>query len=77
MKPTKEMGDALSGAVSPDDISPAALSALRLPVYSIAIQVLGLYDNERKRKSIERHPAGIQPLIRAECRRLYDQRRKR
>ena len=74
MKPTEEMKGALSGALSLDDITPASVSALRLVIYNHALSVLQLRTNERKRKYIEKFPKGIQAMLRAECRRLYDQR---
>lgn len=77
MKPSDEIKAALEGAVSLDEMQPASLSSMRLAIYNIACKVLRLPSNELKRLEIEKHPEGIQVLIRAECRRLYDMRRKR
>ena len=74
MKPTKEIEGALTGALSLDEISPASVSALRLPVHRIALAVLHLRTNDRKRERIEQYPKDIQTMIKKECRRLYDQR---
>ena len=76
MKPTKEMEGALSGAFTLEEISPASVSALRLVIYKHALSVLSLRTNERKRKYIEKLPAGIQVMLRAECRRLFDMRKQ-
>ena len=69
------MEGALSGALSVSEISDASKSALRLPVYNIAVSVLRLRTNERKRERIESFPPDIQELVRKECRRLYDARK--
>ena len=76
MKPSDEIKAALEGAVSIDDLEPAILSALRLPVYNIACNVLKLPGNTMQREEIEKHPEAIQALIRLECRRVYDFRHK-
>ena len=75
MRPTKEMEGALTGALTLDEISPASVSALGLRIYSEACNILLISTNERKRLAIESWPVGIQALLRAECRRLYDMRR--
>lgn len=76
MKPSNQIKAALEGAVSLDELEPAIKSALRLPVYNIACKVLNLPSNDMKREEIEKHPDAIQALIRLECRRVYDLRRK-
>jgi len=76
MKPSEQIKAALEGAASPDEMEPASFSSMRLAIYNIACKVLKLPSNDMKRKEIESHPEGIQTLIRLECRRLYDMRRK-
>jgi hypothetical protein len=76
MKPSQQIKQALEGALSLNEIEPASLSSMRLAIYNIACKVLRLPSNELKRLEIEKHPEGIQALIRAECRRVYDLRRK-
>lgn len=75
MRPTIEIQAALDGSLSPDELAPASLSALRLAVYKIAFDVLRYRDNEKRRSIIESYPETLQPLIRRECRRIYDLRR--
>ena len=76
MKPSHEIKAALEGALSLDDMTKASRSNMRLAIYNIACSVLKLPSNDMKREAIEKHPEAIQTLIRAECRRLYDMRRK-
>jgi hypothetical protein len=75
MRPTSEIQSALDGSLSPDELAPASLSSLRFTVYQIACVVLKTPGNETKRQIIESYPKGVQPLLRAECRRIYDLRR--
>ena len=76
MKPSQQIKAALEGALPLDKLEPASLSSMRLAIYNIACKVLALHSNEIKREEIEKHPEGIQVLIRAECRRVYDLRNK-
>lgn len=76
MKPSQLIKAALEGAVSPDDLEPASFSSMRFAIYNIACKVLKLPSSDMQRNEIEKHPEGIQVLIRLECRRLYDMRRK-
>lgn len=76
MKPTNEISSALEGAQL-DTLSAASLSALRFTIYKIACKVLDEHSNRERRRMIEAHPKVIQALLRAECRRLYDHRRKK
>lgn len=76
MKPSQQIKAALEGALSLDELEPASISSMRLAIYNIACKVLALPSNDLKREEIENHPYGIQTLIRAECRRIYDMRRK-
>lgn len=75
MRPTTEIQAALDGSLSPEDMSGASRSSLEFSVYRIACRVLNQAGNDNKRKMIESHPKSLQPLIRAECRRIYDLRR--
>lgn len=75
MRPTTEIQAALDGSLSPDQLAPASRSALDMSVYRIACRVLRVPGNDNKRKAIEAHPKTIQPLIKAECRRIHDLRR--
>ena len=75
MKPSQQIQKALEGALSLDELEPASLSSMRLAIYNIACKVLELPSNDLKRNEIEKHPEGIQVLIRAECRRVYYLRR--
>jgi hypothetical protein len=74
MKPSQQIQKALEGALSLDELDPASLSSMRLAIYNISCKVLALPSNEMKREEIEKHLEGIQVLIRAECRRVYDLR---
>jgi hypothetical protein len=76
MKPSQQIQKALEGALSLDELEPASISSMRLAIYNIACKVLALPSNDMKREEIENHPEGIQVLIRAECRRIYDMRHK-
>jgi hypothetical protein len=75
MRPSTEIKEALDGSLSVDQLAPASRSALALSVYRIACAVLIRTDNDTRRQMIESHPATLQPLIRKECRRIYDLRR--
>ena len=74
MKPSSQIKAALEGAVSLDELEPASLSSMRLAIYNIACEVIKLPNSDMQRNEIEKHPEGIQVLIRAECRRVYDLR---
>ena len=76
MKPSQEIKQALEGALSLDDMTSASRSNMRLAIYNIACVVLKLPSSAMQRLEIEKHPPAIQTLIRAECRRVYDLRRK-
>lgn len=75
MKPTTEIQSALEGAQL-ETITPASMSALRFVIYRKACEVLAANNNAQRKRMIESHPEGIQALLRAECRRVYDLRRK-
>jgi hypothetical protein len=77
MKPSQQIQKALEGALSLDELEPASISSMRLAIYNVACKVLALPSNDMRREEIERHPEGIQTLIRAECRRVYNLRNER
>lgn len=75
MRPTTEIAAAIEGSLSPEQLAPASSSALRFNVYKIACVILKTPGNEPKRQAIDHHPVTLQPLIRKECRRIYNLRR--
>jgi len=75
VRPTTEMQAALEGSLSPEEMQAASRSALDLSIYRIACRVLKTPGNEPKRQMIESHPLSLQPLIKTECRRIFDLRR--
>ena len=75
MRPSKEIQAALEGGIAPDDLTQAARSSLDFSIYRIACRILNTPGNDPKRQMIESHPVTLQPLIKAECRRVFNLRR--
>lgn len=75
MKPSEQISKALEGELELTNIDPASISNMRFQIYKIACEILAVPSNSKRKDMIESYPEGIQTLIRAECRRIYDYRK--
>lgn len=68
--------DVLTNKARINSLNSAQLSNMRLHVYQMASHVLRIKASADQKTFIERQPIDIQPLLKKECRRLYDQRKR-
>lgn len=73
--PQSNINSALKGAVSVDELSKAERSALQLPIYNLAVDVLALYDKQARRGRLNEFPVDIKTLVETEAKRLWKLRK--
>ena len=74
MKATEKISGVLTGKMDYQDLSEAEQSAIRLPIYYIAVEILSL-PRQRRASAIDQQPATIQGLLKAEIIRLHKLRK--
>ena len=74
MKATEKISAVLTGKMDYQDLSEAEQSAIRLPIYHIAVEILSL-PRQRRASAIDQQPATIQDLLKAEIIRLHKLRK--
>jgi len=76
-KPSINIQAALDGAVSVSSLSKAEQSAIRLPVYIMAVMVLSLPSKQARRDKLATLPSDIKELVEKEAKRIWLYRRSR
>ncbi len=64
----------LNGELDYSELSEAEQSAIRLPIYYAACNVLKLPTNATMSRALDDLPPTIRELVRVECRRLWNKR---
>ena len=74
MKATEKISAVLTGKMDHQDLSKAEQSAIKLPIYHIAVEILSL-PKHRRASAIYHQPATIQDLLKSEIIRLHKLRK--
>lgn len=72
--PSQQLDELLSGKVAFADAAPAIQSWAQFSIYQGAVSLLQIKDKEKRNAALQKVPASLRDLVRAEAMRLWGMR---